>query len=104
MSEQPIELPESFSNRRVELLRQHADDVLEIRTRARQVWLEMLGREVQLLVMDGFSPALAQIASKNNLALRRLELDAELDEALNRMRDELTRRLQRVVEDWEDAQ
>jgi hypothetical protein len=102
--EQPTELPEPFSSRRVGLLKAHADEVLDIRTRARGVWLEMLGREVQLLVMDGFSPALAQIAAKNNLALRRQELDSEVEENLVRLRDELTRKLQRVVEDWEDEQ
>ncbi len=54
-------------------------------------------------MLDGFSPALAQIAGKNNLALRRQELDAELDEALERMGQELKGKLRRRLEDWEDA-
>src|SRR5262245_8684535 len=97
------ELPEPFHRRRVQLLKGHAEAVLEVRARARQAWLEMLGREVELLVMDGFSPALAQVAGKNNLALRRQELDDELDAELDRLREELRGRLLRLAEDLEDG-
>jgi len=45
----------------------------------------MLGREVQLLVFDGFSPRLAEVAGTNNLAVRRKELEEEVITELARL-------------------
>ncbi len=97
-------LPEQVSRERIRLLSEHADAVLDVRTRHRGAWLEMLGREVQLLVMDGFSPRLAQVAAKNNLGLRKRELDEELIVELCRLKDDLRKKVGRVIEDWEDQQ
>jgi len=45
--------------RRTQLLRQHADDVLEVRDRATRVRAELIAGEVRVMVTDGFSPGLA---------------------------------------------
>src|ERR1700722_292179 len=91
-----------FVIERARLVKEHGDAVADVRTRERKVWLEMLGREVQLLVMDGFSPPLAQVAANNNLALRRKELDEEVLSELARLQAELNRKLERLAEDEED--
>src|SRR6267143_1294683 len=82
-------LPDEVARKRIDLLRVHADAVLDVRNRHRGAWLEMLGRAVQLLVMDGFSPPLAQVAARNNLGLRKRELDDELVEELCRLKNVL---------------
>jgi hypothetical protein len=53
------------------------------------------------MIFDGMSPRLAEQAAKNNLALRKIDLDAELQEALDRDRLALDRRLVRLLEDAE---
>jgi hypothetical protein len=92
------------SRKRAALLQRHADRVLDLRHRAAQPWEEMLAREVQLLVLDGLSPRLADQAARTNLALRKRDLDAELEEALGREREALRQALQRLDEEREDEE
>jgi hypothetical protein len=89
--------------RRTQLLRQHADDVLEVRGRHTQVRTEMIVREVRIMVLDGLSPRLAETAARNNLAVRLRELDEELVAELGRLQGELRRKLARLLEDLEDG-
>lgn len=63
----------------------------------------MIGHEVHILVFDGFSPRLAEQAAKNNLGVRKQNLDAELSAEVLRLSDELRKRLSRLVEDLEDG-
>ena len=67
----------------------------------RRTWEEILCREVQLLVFDGFSPRLAQQAAANNLALRKLALDDEVITELVRLQTSLRTRLELLTEDAE---
>ncbi len=95
-------LPEQIAAGRIRLLSEHADAVLALRDLHRAVWNEILGREVRIMMLDGLSPRLAEAAATNNLAVRRQELDAELEEALEREKETLVRRVRRLVEDAED--
>jgi hypothetical protein len=64
-------LPEQIAAKRVSLLAEHADEVLQLRDAHKRVWEDMLGHEVRVMVMDGLSPPLAQAAARNNLAVRK---------------------------------
>lgn len=104
MADEPAPIgPEvAFVVKRTALLKAHADAVLEVRDREAQVRHDMIAREVRIMVMDGLSPRLAEIAARNNLAVRLRELDDELAAELSRLRSELRRRLQRLLEELED--
>lgn len=95
-------LPETVARRRVELLREHADAVIALRDTARRVWEEMLAREVRTMVMDGMGPRTAEAAARANLAIRKQELDAEVEENLDRLSARLQRKMERLMEDAED--
>jgi hypothetical protein len=99
----PIGPEVAYVVKRTELLREHADAVLELRDRARRAWEEMLGRGVGIMALDGLAPRMAEQAARNNLAVRKGALDAELEEGLARLRGELSRRLARLLEDLEDG-
>ena len=88
--------------RRVQLQEEHAAAVLDLRTRERQVWQEMLEREVQQGVLDGLLPRQARQAAENNLALRRKDLDKEVQAELERLDGILQRKLTVLVEELED--
>ena len=104
MSNEPTPIgPEiEFVIRRTALLKGHADAVLEVRDRAARVRCAMIAREVRIMVTDGLSPRLAEFAARNNLVLRLRDLDGELVGELDRLRAELRRRLQRLLEDLEE--
>ncbi len=95
-------LPETIAAGRIRLLTEHADAVLALRDTHRRVWNEILSREVRVMVLDGLSPRLGAIAATNNLAVRRQDLDAELEEAMDREKETLLRKVRRLVEDAED--
>jgi hypothetical protein len=95
-------LPEHIAAKRITLLSAHANEVLRLRDLHRAVWEGMLGREVRVMVMDGLAPRTAEAAARANLAVRKQELDAELEEGLQRLSGELQRRPQRMLEDAED--
>lgn len=97
-------LPEHIAQARVRLLAEHADAVLEIRDRHRRAWEEMVGREVRILAFDGMPPRAAEQAARNNLGVRKRELDAELAAEIARLQEQLSRRLRRLIEDAEDEQ
>src|SRR3954447_6040222 len=97
----PIGPEIAFVLRRTALLKGHADAVLEVRDRAAQVRREMIAHEVRIMVMDGLSPRLAEIAAKNNLAVRLHELDDELIAELGRLQGQLRRRLTLLLEELE---
>lgn len=98
----PIGPEIEFVIRRTVLLKEHADAVLEVRERAARVRLEMIAREVRIMVMDGLSPRLAEIAARNNLALRMRELDDELAAEQNKLQGQLRRRLDLLLEELQD--
>lgn len=104
MADEPTPIgPEiKFVLRRTALVKAHADAVLEVRDRAARVRCEMIAHEVRLMVMDGLAPRLAEIAAKNNLALRLRDLDEELVTELGRLQGELRRRLKRLLEELKD--
>jgi len=91
-----------YEEKRERLLEEHGREVLEIRETAHRAWEEMLGREMELLTFDGFSPQVARQAAVNNLGVRKAELEAELERELNRLRDELRRKMQRIAEELSD--
>jgi hypothetical protein len=64
---------------------------------------EMIASEVRINAIDGMSPRLAEIAAKNNLAVRLRDLDDELLTELGRLQGELRRKLVRLLEDLEDS-
>lgn len=64
----------------------------------------MLAREVRVLAMDGFSPRLAEVAARNNLAMQFAELNAEVGAELGRLQDEFHRKVARLVEELQDDQ
>src|SRR4051794_31824267 len=84
------------------LLSLHADEVLRLRDLYRAVWEEMLGREVRVMVQHGPAPRTAEAAARANLAVRKQDLDAELEEGLQLLSGELQRKPQRLLEDVED--
>src|SRR4051794_817605 len=86
------------------LLKEHADSVEELQTRARLAWQEILGREVQLLKVAGLSPRLAEQTGARDLALRKAELDTELSAALARERETLCKKLARLWEAYQDGE
>jgi hypothetical protein len=98
----PIGPEIAFVIRRTVLLKEHADAVHEVRDRAARVWLEVIAHEVRIMVLDGLSPRLAEIAAKNNLALRLRDLDDELLGELDRLQEQLRRRFTLVLEELED--
>lgn len=59
-------------------LKRYVDEVSDLRDRARRVWDEMLGHEVRVMVMGGLPPMVAARAARNNLAVRKADLDREL--------------------------
>ena len=77
--------------------------MLEVLDRAARVRLEMIAREVRVNAMDGFSPRLAEVAAKNNLAMRLRNLDDEVLTELARLQGELRRRLEKLQEELEGA-
>jgi hypothetical protein len=81
----------------------HADAVSEVRDRHRRCKLEMIAHEVRIMAFDVFSPRLAEVAAKNNLAVRLKDLDAEPEAELKRLQVELQRKLQRPLENLEDS-
>jgi hypothetical protein len=83
------------------LLREHQRAVSEIRERARHVWEEMLGEEITMLLLWGLEERVADLAARNNLAVRKRELDDELLTELARLQGELTRRIHHLVEESE---
>jgi hypothetical protein len=60
----------------------------------RRVRIELIAHEVRVLAMDGFSPRLAEVAAKNNLAMRLADLDAELAAELSRLQDKFHRKVE----------
>jgi hypothetical protein len=106
MSNEPTPIgPEiAFVLRRTALLKEHADAVLDVRDRAARVRLEMIAHEVRIMVMDGLSPRLAEIAATNNLAVRLRDLDNELLAELGRLQGHLRRRLALLLEELEDVE
>ena len=99
----PIGPEVQFVVRRSLLIHDHVAAAQEVRERAARVRVEMIAREVRVLAMDGFSPRLAEVAAKNNLAVRFAELNAEVHAELGRLQDEFHRRVGRLLEDPEDA-
>ena len=96
-------LPEHIATKRVLFLKEHADEVLSLRKTAKWAWEQMLTHEVQIMAFDGMSPRLAEQAATNNLGVRKAELDAELEAALQYHSDRLAKRMQRLMEELEDA-
>jgi hypothetical protein len=90
-------LPEDVARRRLQHLSEHADAVHYYTELHRKAWEELLGNEVRLMVFDGLSPRLAEVAAKNNLAVLKKELDAELEEALEQERQTLLRKLKTLL-------
>ena len=88
--------------KRTAILKEHCDAVLDFRYRALRAREEMIAHEVRILVFDGFSPKLAEVAAKNNLGVRLLDLHLELEAALTRMQNELREKMQRLQEEAED--
>lgn len=89
---------------RAAALREHADAVADLRSRARHAWEEvLLGREM-LLLMDGLSPRAAFQAAENNLASRRAEFNEEVAGELEWLRADLLRKLRRPAEDLEGVE
>jgi hypothetical protein len=104
MSNEPTPIgPEiAFVIKRTALLKAHADAVLEVRDRAARVRCEMIAHEVRIMAMDGLSPRLAEVAARNNLAVRLRDLDNELVSELSRLQEQLRRRLSLLLEELED--
>jgi hypothetical protein len=84
-------------------LKEHTDAVLDLQDRARRAWEGVLGRETRLNAMDGMSPRLAHVAAQGNLALRRKELDAEVEAEVARLEGVHRARLARLLEGLEDG-
>ena len=78
-----------------------AQEVRERDARVR-VRVEMIAREVRVRAMDGFSPRLAEVAAKNNLAVRLTELDEEHSAKLGRRHGECHRKIGRLLEELQD--
>lgn len=76
----------------------------EVRWRRDDVYNEMFRHELHVLDLDG-SPAgpVAMLAAENNLAVRRLALDDELHTALARIQGKAARKIERLLENLEDA-
>ena len=85
------------------MLHEHVAAAQEVRERAARVRVEMIAREVRVLAIDGFSPRLAEVAAKHNLALRFADLDVEVHAELGRLQDELYRRIARLLDSLENA-
>jgi len=92
----------SYAGERVRFLKDHADSVIEVRDRHKRAWREMVDQELRHLLFDGFSPRVAEQAGKNNLGVRKAELDAELEQELERLQEVLRRRLEQLAEDADD--
>src|SRR5439155_19978048 len=95
-------LSEHVARERARLLQDHGDAVRDIQERARNAWEEMLGQEMTMLLLWGLEERGAELAAKNNLAMRKAGLDDELLTELARLQTELTRKVKRLVEDPED--
>jgi len=50
------------------------------------------------MVMAGLGPRIAEAAARTNLAIRKLDLDAELEKGLKRLSGDLQRKMQRLME------
>jgi hypothetical protein len=87
---------------RVRILKQHADEILELRDRAKRVLNELLAHEVRVMTMDGMPPRAAEQAARGNLAIRFRDLQAELEEMLAYHGERLRERLERLREDAEE--
>jgi hypothetical protein len=95
-------LPASLARERERLLRNHEMAVVEVRERAHRAWQEMLSREVTMVLLSGIAERVADLAAKNNLAVRKRELDDELHTELARLQEELTRRVRHLIEGKDD--
>lgn len=91
-----------FAVKKAGHLKRYMDEVSDLRERARRVWEEMLGHEVRVMVMDGMPPRNAEQAARNNLAIRKADLDKELEGAIERERDTFHRRIRRLLEELDD--
>ena len=78
------------------------DGARDIRARHLRCWQQMVGQEVRLLVIGGLSPKTAEQAAKNNLAVRKCEIDAELEAELQRLIGQLGRRLLNLLDEEDD--
>ena len=95
-------LPDEIAAKRIQFLKEHSDEVLALRETAQRAWETMLGQEMRVMLFDDMSPKLAEIAAKNNLGVRKAELDAELEAALQYHSDRLARRVKLLMEELED--
>jgi hypothetical protein len=87
---------------RVKILKEHADAVLEVKRRAKRVFGELILREMDYLVMCGFTKEQAYLPAVNNLGMRKLAIQGELLAELGRLQGVMRRKLERLAEDEED--
>jgi hypothetical protein len=95
-------LPEQIAAKRIQYLREHADEVLSLRQTAAWAWQRVLAHEVGIMMFDDFSPRIAEQAAITNLGVRKEELAVELEAALQYHSDRLAKRMQRLMEELED--
>ena len=97
-------LPPEIAAKRIQFLKEHADEVLALRDTAKRAWEMMLTHEMRVMLFDGMSPRVAEQAAKTNLGVRKAELAAELEAALQYHSDRLAKRMQRLMEELEDVE
>jgi hypothetical protein len=89
---------------RTEVLRERERQEREVRQRSRDVYTERWLGELRILDDDNFPGGrVSELAINNNLAVLRQELNDELLTELARIQGEARRRLERLLEDLEDA-
>ncbi len=95
-------LPGDLAKRRQAALAVFDHEVRQIRKRAVQAFGELVLREIEYLVLCGWNTEDTYLPAVNNLAVRKREIQGELVNAVERLQEELKRRLLRLVEERED--